>query len=217
MVPERMLVVDDDDLVAWALQRAAMALKVPVSVAMTGAEALAAARTSGYGLAFVDIRLPDADGVELVPTIRASNPGARIVVITSDATPGNRERAYRVGAWHFLEKPFEMAEVSRLINECFRKVPERRSEEREICRFEVRVEIEDASASAVGSFHGSALDVSRGGLRLQTVHPLSPGQRIRVRAVPGQETVHLRHDKIACVVWTRHVDGGCTAGLAYLV
>ncbi len=214
-----LLVVEDDALVSWALQRAAASLKIPVHVAMTGAEALEAVRNHPCHLAFVDVRLPDADGIELTAVMRSAYPDMRVVVITSDATPANRERAFRSGAWHFMEKPFEMAEVAKVIAECATTYPGRRAHERRTCTLPLRIEMVGNTDGAIRpSFEGTALEASQGGLRVRTAYPLQPGQRLRVRAAAGARpnSVEILQDAVVRVVWAQPGSDGVTAGLAYV-
>lgn len=219
MAWDGVLVVEDDALVSWALEKAAAALHVPVHVAATGSEALESVRNHRIGLAFVDVRLPDADGVELLSDIRALAPGVRVVVMTSDATTTNRERALRNGAWHFLEKPFELAEVSEVIRTFYSAAPEHRGAPRHLCALPLRLELPGgADGTERIWFEGLAVESSVGGLRIETAYPVTPGQRLRVHLVPANERTEAERmrDTEARVVWTRRSPTGVTAGLAYL-
>ncbi len=208
-----LLVVDDDGLVSWALQKAALALKVPVHLAATTAEALATVERHAVDLAFLDVRLPDGDGLDILPTMHRLAPDMRIVVITSDATPLNRERALQGGAWQFIEKPFDLSEVTRVIRDCLCTESNRRADPRRACNAPLRLELLDETGPA---FDGAALDASEGGLRLQTNYPLRPGQRLKVQPASGPTSGAIRPEATACVVWTRAEGPAITAGLAYL-
>jgi DNA-binding NtrC family response regulator len=218
MLKRTLLVVEDDSLVAWALQKAAVSVRVPVRVAGTAAEALTALRQEPCDLAFVDVRLPDGDGIELVHELRALAPDIKVVVITADNTAANRERAYLCGAWHFLEKPFEFGDITRVIEDCFSANPGRRLYERRLCQLAVRLEMTEDEAVVTRSFEATAVDISHGGLRLATDYPLQPGQQIRVRPHQGPSGIEdgFRRDAMARVIWTRASEHGVTAGLAYM-
>ena len=212
-----LLVVEDDALVSWAFEKAAAAARVLVRVAATAAEALAALREQPCDLAIVDIRLPDGDGIELMPAMAALSPAMRFVVVTADASAANRERAFRYGAWHFIEKPFEMAEVRRVIEDCFALQPSRRHHERRECRHALRLDVLPRADALAPSVEGFAVDVSHAGLRLETRYPLAPGQELRVHPVPGAAGLDdAVRDAVARVVWARNDDGAITAGLVYV-
>ena len=124
----RLLVVDDEALVCWAIERAAVRQQAHVRIAPTGAEAIACIGESPYDVAFIDIHLPDINGLELLAQLRILSPATKFVVLTSDATPGNRERAYARGAWQFIEKPFDLSEVGLLLDECAHQREGRRAQ-----------------------------------------------------------------------------------------
>lgn len=69
--PSHVLVVDDEDDMCWALRRIIETHGHRCSVAKTAHEALAALGQKQFDLAFVDVRLPDMDGFELVRRIRS--------------------------------------------------------------------------------------------------------------------------------------------------
>jgi PAS domain S-box-containing protein len=62
-------------------------------------------------IAFVDLRLPDADGVELLARVRTKSPHAEVVIITGDATVESAVAAVGAGAFSYVLKPFRSAEL----------------------------------------------------------------------------------------------------------
>jgi DNA-binding response OmpR family regulator len=78
-------------------------------VVASGAEARAAFRSDRFDLVFLDLNLPDADGIELLGEFRGISPKTRVVIVTGDATDANREAARKAGADRFVEKPFDLA------------------------------------------------------------------------------------------------------------
>jgi DNA-binding NtrC family response regulator len=55
----------------------------------------------------LDLKLPDADGLDLLPPIKKQWPGTEVVVLTGNATFDAAIKATKLGAFHFLSKPFE--------------------------------------------------------------------------------------------------------------
>jgi signal transduction histidine kinase len=104
----RVLIIDDDphvqDAVALALEHA------PYTVGRAGsaAEALAEAEASAWDLAFVDLVLPDMDGVDLVRALAARRPDLLAVVLTAHGSGPTGFAARDAGAYAFLEKPGDM-------------------------------------------------------------------------------------------------------------
>ena len=103
------LVVDDDRLTGWAIGKGLAEQQLPFQVVTTGAQARAAFRSGRFDLVFLDLNLPDADGIDLLGEIRGISPKTRVVIVTGDATDANREAARKAGADRFVEKPFDLA------------------------------------------------------------------------------------------------------------
>lgn len=106
----RVLVVEDELLLAQSIQVALSWRCIAADLCGTGEEALAILNTETYDLLLLDIRLPGMTGFDLVTEVRA-NPALRrtpVVFMTGDASPANRKEARRLGAADFLEKPIHM-------------------------------------------------------------------------------------------------------------
>ena len=65
---------------------------------------------------FLDNNLPDGQGIDLIPGIKSSHPLTRIVMITADDSPANKNKAMRAGADFFLGKPFTVDTINRTID-----------------------------------------------------------------------------------------------------
>lgn len=105
----RILIVDDEPairrLVRAALERAGFS----VEEAPTAAEALVIARRSCVELVLLDLGLPDRDGLELVPLIRAI--GRAVIVLTARDATGEKVAALDLGADDYVVKPFDTEEL----------------------------------------------------------------------------------------------------------
>ncbi len=66
---------------------------------------------------FLDIHLPDGNGIDLLREIDKISPNAIVIVMSGDASDTNRQRAYNGGAVQFLEKPFDLADLREMIEE----------------------------------------------------------------------------------------------------
>ena len=116
------LVVDDEALIRWAISEALSEAGYPVKVAATGAEALAAlAEFDGRPIVtLLDLRLPDVADLSLLSRIRAARPEAPVIVMTAHGSSADAAEALRLGAVGFVGKPFDVAELVRLVGEAWR-------------------------------------------------------------------------------------------------
>jgi signal transduction histidine kinase len=104
----RVLVIDDEALITDSFRLVLEAEGYTVETAASGAQALAAVDESDWDCAFVDLVLPDMDGLELLRQIRARRPGLPAVVITGHGSGLRGFAAREAGAYAFLEKPGDM-------------------------------------------------------------------------------------------------------------
>ena len=82
-----------------------------VLAAATAAEALRACAEQRPELVLLDLGLPDADGLEVIPSLLAASPLSRIVVITGRDSARDAVAALQAGARHYLVKPWERDEL----------------------------------------------------------------------------------------------------------
>jgi two-component system response regulator AtoC len=108
MATVRVLVADDKEnlrrLVARILSDAG---GYAVDEAEDGARALALVATRPYDVVVTDIRMPGADGFELLAAVKARDPAVEVVMMTGYATVQDAVRAMKRGAFDYLEKPFD--------------------------------------------------------------------------------------------------------------
>ena len=112
--PARILVADDERSIRWVLGEALRADGHEVIEATGGEEALAALARGDVDLAFLDIRMPEPSGLDVVTRAKAEGCRTTIVVMTAQATMSNAVEAMKRGAYDYLTKPFDL-EVVRLL------------------------------------------------------------------------------------------------------
>jgi len=109
----RILIVEDDTVLGELLQECMMRLEHErVLVCLTGQEALSAIEEESFDCAFVDLRLPDTDGLELLAAIKERERGLPVVMMSGYPTMEYTIRAMRQGASDFLTKPFTLQDVA---------------------------------------------------------------------------------------------------------
>ena len=110
----RILVVDDDEVVQKALRRLLETRGFHVTTCGSGIEALRACKEEDFSVAFVDLKMPQMDGMELTRRLRGKKPGMSIVMITAYGEVTTAVEAMKQGAFHFMTKPFDNEEVLEL-------------------------------------------------------------------------------------------------------
>jgi DNA-binding NarL/FixJ family response regulator len=111
------LLADDHPVVREGLT-AMLAAEPGIEVAAqaaSGNEAVVLARTGGFDVILMDLRMPGGDGVAATASILADNPAARIVVLTTYETDADILRAVEAGAVGYLLKDMPRAELASAI------------------------------------------------------------------------------------------------------
>jgi len=107
----RILLVEDDPLVADAVRRALCDTGFTVDHVVSAEDAQAALRLDDFDLAVVDIGLPHADGLQLVQGCRRSGQNLPILMLTARDGLRDRVAALDLGADDYLVKPFQVPEL----------------------------------------------------------------------------------------------------------
>ncbi|RYZ36405.1 MAG: sigma-54-dependent Fis family transcriptional regulator [Myxococcaceae bacterium] len=111
----RVLVVDDERNIRHTLRVCLEGFGCEVREAATPEAALAALAQGPSDLAFVDLRLGNASGLELLPRLLAESPALDVVLITAYATFDTAVEAVKRGARDYLPKPFTPAQIRHVL------------------------------------------------------------------------------------------------------
>jgi two-component system response regulator AtoC len=111
MAQATVLIVDDEELVRWSLRERLR--KDGYTVLESGTVASAIEKlTPAVDLVLLDQRLPDGDGLTLLRQIKESSPDTLVILMTAFSTVENAVAAMKHGAYHYLNKPFNLDDVS---------------------------------------------------------------------------------------------------------
>jgi two-component system, OmpR family, response regulator len=108
----RLLLVEDDDIVADAIARGLAAAEYCVHRVASAEAAQAALANEEFALAIIDVGLPGADGLSLVRRLRTAGTTMPTLILTARCTLNDKVKALDLGADDFLSKPFEPAELA---------------------------------------------------------------------------------------------------------
>ncbi len=99
------LIIDDDQTIRDALARVVSRLGHTPDLAGTLSEGIRRAGGSDVDVVFLDVRMPDGNGLDAISDIRRAPSNPEVIVITGWGDPDGAERAMRQGAWDYIEKP----------------------------------------------------------------------------------------------------------------
>jgi DNA-binding NtrC family response regulator len=114
MTTATILIVDDEPLVRWSLRERLLREGYTVLEAGTAADAIAQVSLD-LDLVLVDYRLPDGDGLAVLRRIKQLVPDLPVIFMTAYATVENAVEAMTCGAYHYLAKPFSLAELAAVV------------------------------------------------------------------------------------------------------
>jgi len=117
----RILVVDDEPMMADSLKQNLMEEGYSVDTAATGAEAIELFDQGGHHLAICDLQLPDMDGLEVMRHMKDARPTTEVIVVTGYGSVARAVEATKAGAFYFVEKPFDFEEIQPLVDKALER------------------------------------------------------------------------------------------------
>jgi len=118
----RLLVVEDNsDLLQelkWRLSQAGMS----VWAVSSGKAMQAALQQTRVDIVILDIGLPDVDGLQLAASLKSSDPGLGVIMLTADLRQDVRLESFALGADHYLTKPVYFPELIAVVQALYRRL-----------------------------------------------------------------------------------------------
>ena len=117
----RILLVEDDALLADAVSRALTQSAHVVDLAPTGTAADAAIRANDYGLVILDVNLPGMDGLEVLRRLRGRGLKVPVLMVTVRDAVEDRVKGLDLGADDYIAKPFHLFELEARVRALIRR------------------------------------------------------------------------------------------------
>src|SRR5437867_1252838 len=114
MQPPTILVVDDEQLIRWALNDRLTHEGYTVIEAETAKAALER-HAEGVDLLLLDYKLPDGDGLSVLKAVKERDPDTVVILLTAYSTIDSAVEAMKRGAYHYANKPFNLDEIVLLV------------------------------------------------------------------------------------------------------
>jgi len=112
---ERILIIDDEKLIRWSLQKNLSGAGYEVLEAEDGERALKMLDDEGADLILLDVRLPKKDGLEVLEQVMKYHVEIPVILMTAFSSVEGAVDAMKRGAYHYLVKPFNHDEVLLLV------------------------------------------------------------------------------------------------------
>ena len=122
MALDRILIVDDEDLIRWSLQQKLTNWGYRALEAPDGNTAIELAETESPDLILLDIQLPDKNGLEVLRAVRETNPRVVVIIMTAYGVLEDAVEALRLGAYDFVSKPLNFEELKATIQNALEAV-----------------------------------------------------------------------------------------------
>jgi DNA-binding NtrC family response regulator len=107
----KILVVDDDEIVREVITTLLNGEGYTVRAAKDGLDAIRILRTDNISLVITDLRMPGADGIEVLREAVKIDPDRAVIILTAYGTLDIALKAIREGAYDYMTKPFKMEEM----------------------------------------------------------------------------------------------------------
>jgi two-component system, NtrC family, response regulator AtoC len=111
-----LLVVDDEPAIQHAFQRAFRGGELELRAATTAAEAVEQVTRERPDVVVLDVRLPDATGLETYHRLRAIDARVPVILVTGHGTTELAIEAMKAGAYEYLLKPLELTEIRAVVD-----------------------------------------------------------------------------------------------------
>jgi len=110
-VPEKILVVDDEQEMLQVLSRSFKRKGYEVQCAESGEEAWKAIEETMFDIVISDLAMEDLSGLELLERVRATDAALPFIIMTGVGTIESAVEAIKLGAYHYITKPFKMRDI----------------------------------------------------------------------------------------------------------
>ncbi|PYJ02685.1 MAG: hypothetical protein DMF00_00905, partial [Verrucomicrobia bacterium] len=115
------LIVDDERPVLMTLEALLKRHGYQVDTASTAAQGLKVLKSKSPTLVLLDLRLPDADGLEMLDRIKNELPEVQVIILTAHDSLHNAIESIKRGAFHFISKPYAPEELLSLVEKALEK------------------------------------------------------------------------------------------------
>jgi DNA-binding NtrC family response regulator len=118
----RILIVDDERIALRNLEHVLAREGYETVATQSGRHALELVDTQPFDLVLTDLKMDKVDGMQLLQHCKARHPDLEVIMITGFATLETAVEAMKIGAFHYIAKPFRLDEVRQTVAEALEKI-----------------------------------------------------------------------------------------------
>jgi two-component system NtrC family response regulator len=108
----KVLIIDDDNVICDILCEFVQRSGHHVCTEQTLGRGLDRVTSERFDVVFLDVNMPDGNGLQSISTIRGTASRPEVVIITGSGDPDGAELAIKNGAWDYLQKPFSLNDIT---------------------------------------------------------------------------------------------------------
>ena len=108
----KILIIDDDEMMCATLSALIQRKGYAPTCATTLQQGRALVKTEDFDIVFLDVKMPDGNGLDFLPQIDAAPSTPEVIIITGFGDPDGAELAIKSGAWDYIEKGFSIKEIT---------------------------------------------------------------------------------------------------------
>lgn len=108
----KVLIIDDDHEVCETIESLVTRLSHDAVCAYTLEEGIDKLQENAIDVVFLDVRLPDGSGMDILPTLAACTDAPEVIILTGRGDPDGAELAIQQGVWDYLLKPSSVREIT---------------------------------------------------------------------------------------------------------
>ncbi len=146
MAEAKILVIDDEKLLRWSLQQNLSKEGYTVITAEKGLEGLNLFKDEAPDITLLDIHLPDVSGITVLQSIKEMNKDALVIMITAFGDIQTAVKTIKLGAYDFVEKPFNIDKLKILVAKALETVSLRK----EVSQFRSQLSLKYGFDSIIG-------------------------------------------------------------------
>lgn len=114
---KKILIVDDEQNITWSMEKYLSKEGYFIATADSAKKGAELLNASTFDLVITDMKMPEVDGFQFLNWIKKNHSKSKVVIMTAFGSPSIRDEARKIGAYRYFEKPVDLNQLRKFINE----------------------------------------------------------------------------------------------------